>query len=170
MKVLPRGDKSQVRVIIETNHGTIEGEFFAEDALNTVLHFVRLSREGFYDGLIFHRVMKDFMLQGGDPDGTGRGGPGYAFPDEPSTRRKHTGPGIFSMANPGRPNTNGSQFFITLKATDWLDGKHTVFGKVVAGADIVLKIGVVETVQTRPVKDVVMRSVKIVPGEEASAE
>ncbi|MCZ6691755.1 MAG: peptidylprolyl isomerase [Planctomycetota bacterium] len=168
MKVLPRGDTDRVRAIIETNHGTIEGEFFAEDALNTVLHFVRLSREGFYDGLIFHRVMKDFMLQGGDPDGTGRGGPGYAFPDEPS-RQKHTGPGIFSMANSG-PNTNGSQFFITLKATSWLDGKHTVFGKVVAGADIVLKIGVTETVQTRPVKEVVMRSVKIVPGKEASAE
>jgi cyclophilin family peptidyl-prolyl cis-trans isomerase len=121
-----------------TNHGAIEVEFFAEDAPKTVENFESLARKGFYDGVIFHRVIPDFMIQGGDPTGTGTGGPGYTFEDEINDHKVERG--AFAMANAG-PNTNGSQFFIvTAEACPWLDGKHTVFGRVTAGMDVVDRI------------------------------
>ncbi len=120
----------------ETSRGNIEVELFAKEAPKTVNNFVFLAREGFYDGTIFHRVIDNFMIQGGDPTGTGRGGPGYKFEDEfKGNPHKHK-VGTLSMANAG-PGTNGSQFFITHIATDWLDGKHTVFGDVRSGQDVV---------------------------------
>jgi peptidyl-prolyl cis-trans isomerase B (cyclophilin B) len=121
----------------ETSRGTIVCELFPKEAPNTVNNFVVLAKDGFYDGTKFHRVIENFMIQGGDPEGTGRGGPGYRFNDEltPGKYRKHQ-KGSLSMANAG-PNTNGSQFFITHIVTDWLDGKHTVFGQVKSGQDIV---------------------------------
>jgi peptidyl-prolyl cis-trans isomerase B (cyclophilin B) len=120
----------------ETSRGKIVCELFADKAPITVNNFVFLAREGFYDGTVFHRVIADFMVQGGDPTGTGRGGPGYKWNDEqPALRIKHE-IGSLSMANAG-PNTNGSQFFITHVQTDWLNGKHAVFGKVTEGQDIV---------------------------------
>jgi peptidyl-prolyl cis-trans isomerase B (cyclophilin B) len=114
----------------KTDKGDFDVQLFAKDAPITVNNFVFLARDGFYDGIVFHRVEPNFVIQGGDPTGTGRGGPGYQWDDEPSALRlKHDGPGILSMANAGR-HTNGSQFFITHVVTDWLDGKHAVFGKV----------------------------------------
>lgn len=121
---------------IETPRGTIKLELFADKTPKTVANFEKLAKNGFYDGLKFHRVIADFMIQGGCPLGTGTGGPGYQFEDEFHPDLKHTGPGILSMANAG-PNTNGSQFFITHVACPWLDGKHTVFGKVLEGQDVV---------------------------------
>jgi peptidyl-prolyl cis-trans isomerase B (cyclophilin B) len=119
-----------------TSRGTIVCDLFPKDAPNTVNNFVFLARDGFYDGTKFHRVIADFMIQGGDPEGTGRGGPGYKFADElKENRRKHQ-VGSLSMANAG-PNTNGSQFFITHIVTNWLDGKHTVFGQVKTGQEVV---------------------------------
>ena len=115
---------------ITTNKGEIRLELFAEEAPKTVANFEKLAGDGFYDGLTFHRVIEEFMIQGGCPQGTGAGGPGYTFEDEIVPALKHDGPGVLSMANAG-PNTNGSQFFITHVATPWLDGKHTVFGRVV---------------------------------------
>jgi peptidyl-prolyl cis-trans isomerase B (cyclophilin B) len=120
----------------DTTRGTITCELFAKDAPATVNNFVFLAREGFYDGTVFHRVIKDFMIQGGDPTGTGRGGPGYRFADELKNNPNRHKIGSLSMANAG-PNTNGSQFFITHVVTDWLDGKHTVFGHVTSGQDVV---------------------------------
>jgi peptidyl-prolyl cis-trans isomerase B (cyclophilin B) len=123
-------------VTFDTTRGSIACDLFTKDAPNTVNNFVFLAREKFYDGTTFHRVINDFMVQGGDPEGSGRGGPGYKFADElKNNPRKHQ-VGSLSMANAG-PNTNGSQFFITHIATDWLDGKHTVFGQVTAGQDVV---------------------------------
>jgi peptidyl-prolyl cis-trans isomerase B (cyclophilin B) len=125
----------------DTSKGTIVAELFAKDAPITVNNFVFLAKEKFYDGTVFHRVINDFMVQGGDPTGTGRGGPGYKFGDEVDIKKnphKHQ-VGTLSMANAG-PGTNGSQFFITHVATDWLDGKHTVFGQVTTGQDVVNKI------------------------------
>ena len=119
---------------IETGKGTINVELFADQAPVTVASFVNLARRGYYDTLSFHRVIADFMVQGGCPDGRGTGGPGYQFEDECTPELRHEGPGVLSMANAG-PGTNGSQFFITHVPTDWLDGKHTVFGKVVGEAD-----------------------------------
>ena len=120
----------------ETSRGNIEVELFAKEAPKTVNNFVFLARDGFYDGTIFHRVIDNFMIRGGDPTGTGRGGPGYKFEDEfKGNPHKHK-VGTLSMANAG-PGTNGSQFFITHIATDWLDGKHTVFGDVRSGQDVV---------------------------------
>ncbi len=124
---------------IRTSKGDIKLELFDKDAPKTVENFETLANKGFYNGLKFHRVIADFMIQGGCPQGSGTGGPGYKFADEPSALKlKHTGPGILSMANAG-PNTNGSQFFITHVATPWLDGKHAVFGKVIdkASQDVV---------------------------------
>ena len=121
---------------IKTNRGDIVIQLFADKAPMTVNNFVALARDGFYDGVKFHRVIPDFMVQTGDPTGTGRGGPGYRFPDEIHPELRHDGPGVVSMANAG-PNTNGSQFFITHVATPWLDGKHTVFGRVLQGQEVV---------------------------------
>lgn len=120
----------------ETSRGTITCELFAEDAPATVNNFIFLARDGFYDGTTFHRVIADFMIQGGDPTATGRGGPGYRFADELRNNPRRHQVGSLSMANAG-PNTNGSQFFITHVVTNWLDGKHTVFGQVTSGQDIV---------------------------------
>jgi cyclophilin family peptidyl-prolyl cis-trans isomerase len=145
----------------ETSMGNFTIELFEQQAPKTVENFVTLAEKKFYDGVIFHRVIDGFMIQGGDPTGTGRGGPGYQFADEFHPQLKHTSEGILSMANAG-PNTNGSQFFITLTATPHLDGKHAVFGKVVEGIDVVKKIGKTPTkAGDRPVTDVVMKSVKI---------
>ncbi len=124
---------------ISTDAGDIVIELFAEKAPATVNNFVFLAREGFYDGTTFHRVIKGFMAQGGDPTGSGRGGPGYRFADEFDPELRHDGPGVLSMANAG-PDTNGSQFFITHAATPHLDDRHAVFGRVVEGLDTVLAI------------------------------
>lgn len=124
---------------IATELGDIVVELHADKAPHTVNNFVFLARDGFYDGCLFHRVIKGFMAQAGDPTGTGRGGPGYRFADEIHPHLKHDGPGVLSMANAG-PDTNGSQFFITHAATPHLDGKHTVFGRVIDGLDVVLAI------------------------------
>lgn len=122
---------------IFTDKGEIKLELYTDDCPITTANFIKLAKDGFYDGLTFHRVIPDFMVQAGCPDGNGTGGPGYKFDDEPSAlKKKHTGPGTLSMANAG-PNTNGSQFFITHVKTDWLDGKHAVFGKVLEGQNIV---------------------------------
>ena len=134
--------KKSYSATFTTKHGDIKIELFAKQAPVTVNNFVFLARDGFYDGTTFHRVIPDFMVQGGDPTGTGRGGPGYSFRDEADALAlKHDGPGVLSMANAG-PNTNGSQFFITHRATPHLNGRHAVFGKVVEGMDIVNKIRV----------------------------
>src|SRR3954451_17058372 len=123
---------------IHTNHGALDVELFDDDAPKTVENFRKLAADGFYDGIIFHRVIKDFMMQGGDPTGTGTGGPGYTFEDEFNDHKVVRG--ALAMANAG-PNTNGSQFFIvTTDEAPWLDGKHTVFGRVVDGMDVVDKI------------------------------
>ena len=125
-----------IRIIVKTDKGDIEGVLYPSKAPVTVANFLNLAKRGYYDGLKFHRVIPDFMIQGGDPTGTGSGGPGYRFEDECTPDLKHDKPGIFSMANAG-PGTNGSQFFITHVPTPWLDGKHTVFGSVTKGQDIV---------------------------------
>ena len=145
---------------LHTNHGPIEVEFFDEDAPKTVDNFRKLAADGFYDGLIFHRVIKDFMIQGGCPQGTGTGGPGYTFDDEFNQHKVERG--ALAMANAG-PNTNGSQFFIvTTASAPWLDGKHTVFGKVTNGMDAVDKIEGTETgAQDRPVEDVIIERVEL---------
>jgi peptidyl-prolyl cis-trans isomerase B (cyclophilin B) len=147
---------------IKTNHGAIEVELFDDDAPKTVQNFTKLAGEGFYDGVVFHRVIPDFMIQGGDPTGTGTGGPGYQFEDEANDR--HVERGALAMANAG-PNTNGSQFFIvTAAACPWLDGKHTVFGRVTAGMDVVDTISSLDTdASDRPRQDVVMESVTVAP-------
>src|SRR5918995_2919158 len=139
---------------LHTNAGPMKVRFFDEDAPKTVENFRKLAGEGFYDGLIFHRVIADFMIQGGDPEGTGRGGPGYRFEDElKNNPRKHK-VGSLSMANAG-PNTNGSQFFITHIATDWLNGKHTVFGQVrdKASQDVVNSIKQGDTITTVTIEE-----------------
>jgi peptidyl-prolyl cis-trans isomerase A (cyclophilin A) len=149
---------------VQTNHGTFSIELFEERAPKTTRNFIDLADKGFYDGVVFHRVIAGFMIQGGDPTGSGRGGPGYTIPDEFHPELKHTGEGILSMANAG-PNTGGSQFFITLDATSWLDGKHAVFGKVVEGMDVVRAIGSTPTGPgDRPLKEVVMESVSVESG------
>ncbi len=146
----------------ETTLGNFTIELFEKQVPSTVGNFVKLAEKNFYDGVIFHRVIDGFMIQGGDPTGTGRGGPGYTFADEIDPTLKHNSEGILSMANAG-PNTNGSQFFITLVPTPHLDGKHAVFGKVVEGMDVVRKIGKTKTSKAgdRPVVDVVMNKVTI---------
>lgn len=157
--------EKKMYALIETTMGTIEIELFEKQTPKTVHNFSALAEKRFYDGVIFHRVIDNFMIQGGDPTGSGRGGEsiyGEPFEDEIVESLRHTGTGILSMANRG-PNTNGSQFFITLAATPWLDGKHTVFGKVVKGLDVVQAIGKVKTTKPsdRPVTDVVMTKVTI---------
>lgn len=130
---------SQLTATFDTSRGPIKIELYPDKAPLTVANFVNLAKRGFYDGLNFHRVIPNFMIQGGCPQGSGRGGPGYKFKDECLPELKHSGPGILSMANAG-PGSNGSQFFITHVATPWLDMKHTVFGHVVEGQDVVNKI------------------------------
>ena len=145
---------------IETNRGAIEVEFFDADAPKTVENFTKLARDGFYDGVIFHRIIPDFMIQGGDPTGTGSGGPGYQFEDEINKNRVERG--ALAMANAG-PNTNGSQFFIvTADACPWLDGAHTVFGRVRGGMDVVDAIeGTPTDGQDRPLDEVRIESVSL---------
>jgi peptidyl-prolyl cis-trans isomerase B (cyclophilin B) len=145
---------------LNTNPGAIEVELFDDDAPKTVQNFVKLARDGFYDGVIFHRIIRDFMIQGGDPTGTGRGGPGYTFDDEFNDHKVVRG--ALAMANAG-PNTNGSQFFIvTTESAPWLDGKHTVFGRVTSGMDVVDEIeGVATDANDRPRDDVVIQSVSV---------
>ncbi len=148
--------------MVQTNHGSFSIELFEDKAPKTTQNFIDLAEKGFYDGVIFHRVIAGFMIQGGDPTGTGRGGPGYTIPDEFHSDLRHTEEGLLSMANAG-PNTGGSQFFITLDATSWLDDKHAIFGKVAEGMDVIRAIGGTATgPQDRPLEDVVMESVKIV--------
>jgi len=145
---------------MQTNKGTIELELFDGDAPKTVENFTKLARDGFYDGVIFHRVIEDFMIQGGDPTGTGSGGPGYKFDDEANDHRVERG--ALAMANAG-PNTNGSQFFIvTAEACPWLDGKHTVFGRVTAGMDVVDEISRVDKdARDRPRDDIRIESIQV---------
>jgi cyclophilin family peptidyl-prolyl cis-trans isomerase len=148
---------------MHTNHGAIQLELFDDAAPKTVDNFVKLSRDGYYDGLIFHRVIPDFMIQGGCPQGTGTGGPGYEFEDEINDNKIVRG--ALAMANAG-PNTNGSQFFIvTTEAASWLDGKHTVFGRVSSGMEAVDAIEGTETgAGDRPVKDAVIERVEVHEG------
>ena len=143
-----------------TNHGTIEIELFDDDAPKTVENFKKLASDGFYDGIVFHRVIEAFMIQGGDPTGTGSGGPGYQFEDEFNDNKVERG--ALAMANAG-PNTNGSQFFIvTADACPWLDGKHTVFGKVTSGMDVVDAISQVDTGPgDKPREDVKIESIAL---------
>ena len=145
---------------IHTNHGPIEIELYDEDAPKTVENFRKLAGDGFYDGVIFHRVIKDFMIQGGDPTGTGTGGPGYTFEDEFNDHKVERG--ALAMANAG-PNTNGSQFFIVTTAeAPWLDGKHTVFGRITGGMDAVDSIEGTDTdAQDRPREDAVIERVEL---------
>ena len=160
-----------------TSEGNFTARLFDEDTPNTVANFAGLAdgskewtdprtgkkvKQPYYDGTIFHRVIADFMIQGGDPLGQGTGGPGYKFADEFSPKLKHTKAGILSMANSG-PNTNGGQFFITLAPTPWLDGKHSVFGEVTEGMDVIKKIGSTPTSKPgdRPLKPITVTSVKI---------
>ncbi len=145
---------------LTTNAGAISIELFDDDAPTTVANFKKLAADGFYDGVIFHRVIPDFMIQGGDPTGTGSGGPGYTFEDEANEHKVERG--ALAMANAG-PNTNGSQFFIvTADSTPWLDGKHTVFGRVIAGMEVVDAISEVDRdARDRPKQDVTIERVEL---------
>lgn len=155
--------------VFDTSMGKIKIKLFKDEVPKTVANFVDLveGRKGgkphYYDGLIFHRVIPKFMIQGGCPQGTGRGGPGYTFEDEFSPNLKHSKPGMLSMANAG-PNTNGSQFFITVAATPWLDNKHSIFGEVVEGMDVVEAISKVprDMSNDKPKTDVVVKTIRIV--------
>src|SRR5471032_3328629 len=153
-------DRPMTSATLQTNHGAIEIELYDDDAPTTVGNFLKLARDGFYDLVVFHRVIPDFMIQGGDPTGTGSGGPGYQFEDEFNDRKIVRG--ALAMANAG-PNTNGSQFFIvTAEACAWLDGKHTVFGRVTAGMDVVDAIEQVDIGHSdRPREDVHIESLTV---------
>lgn len=156
-----RKETEIVKIKIETTAGDIEANLFAKDAPRTVENFVTLSKKGFYDGIIFHRVIPGFMIQTGDPTGTGRGGPGYSFADEFSPALRHNKPGILSMANSG-PNTNGSQFFITETPTPHLDGRHSVFGEVTKGMDVVTQIANTPRDRNdRPLTPIAMKKVTV---------
>lgn len=156
----PTSQKNRIAVF-DTNQGQFSIELFEDKAPITTKNFITLVEKGFYNGLIFHRVIDSFMIQGGDPKGNGSGDPGYTIPDEFNPDLRHDSAGVLSMANAG-PNTGGSQFFITLVKTPWLDGKHSVFGKVVDGLDVVKKIGQVKTgPNDKPVADVVINKITI---------
>ena len=158
-----KGEKKMVKhiAVFETTMGNFKIELLDDKTPITVKNFIDLSKKGFYDGVIFHRVIDGFMIQGGDPKGNGTGGPGYTIPDEFDPALKHDDEGILSMANAG-PNTGGSQFFITLAATPWLDNHHAVFGKVIEGMDVVRDIGHTQTgYGDRPVHDVVIEKITI---------
>jgi len=162
---LKKESKEMTVAVIKTNMGTIELELYADQTPKTVENFVGLANKEFYNGVIFHRVIPNFMIQSGDPTGTGRGGEsiwGKPFEDEIVSSLVFDEPGILAMANSG-PNTNGSQFFITVAATTWLNGNHTIFGKVIEGMDVVYAISKVPTSKPgdKPLKDVVMESVTI---------
>ncbi|MFT4309058.1 MAG: peptidylprolyl isomerase [Candidatus Woesearchaeota archaeon] len=150
------------KAVIETNYGTMTLELYKDKAPITVENFMNLTRQGFYDNLTFHRVIEGFMIQGGDPRGDGTGGPGYSIPDEFHPELRHDSIGILSMANAG-PNTGGSQFFITLDATPWLDDRHSVFGKFIEGEDVLLSIGRVSTgARDVPIEPVIISTIRIV--------
>ncbi len=162
-------DIERATAVFETNLGTFEAELYAKECPETVWNFINLAEgrqetdkdANFYDGLIFHRVIEGFMIQGGCPSGTGTGGPGYQFADEFDSSLRHDSEGVFSMANAG-PGTNGSQFFVTLAPTPHLDDRHTVFGKVTKGMEVVKKIGAVKTGPgDRPADDVVIEKITI---------
>lgn len=157
------------QVVLETSLGPITVELYTEHAPQTCKNFRELCSRKYYDGTIFHRIIPDFMIQGGDPTGTGRGGSsiwGEKFNDEIRSDLKHTGAGILSMANSG-PNTNGSQFFITLAPTPWLDGKHTIFGRVKSGLNTVRKLGLVKTgAEDRPEEEVRIVSARVLQSED----
>ena len=149
------------KIQFTTNKGVFVAQMFEEKAPQTTKNFIELTEKGFYDGIIFHRVIDGFMIQGGDPTGTGRGGPGYRIKDEFGEGLAHDSEGILSMANAG-PNTGGSQFFITLAPTPWLNGHHAIFGKIVKGMDVVREIGSVATnFQDRPLDPVVMEKEEV---------
>lgn len=167
-EILEETDETEVEetgntiIILETNKGKIKVKLFDELVPITAGNFKKLVEEGFYDGIKFHRVIKDFMIQGGDPEGTGRGGPGYTIKDEFSPELRHDRKGLLSMANAG-PNTGGSQFFITLVPTPWLDDKHAIFGEVIEGMDVVDAIGAVPTLANdKPKEDVVIEKAYVV--------
>ncbi|KAF2223572.1 peptidyl-prolyl cis-trans isomerase-like 1 [Elsinoe ampelina] len=156
-------------VLLETSLGAITVELYTNHAPRTVKNFTTLAARGYYNGTIFHRIIPSFMIQGGDPTGTGRGGAsmyGEKFEDEISPELKHTGAGVLSMANSG-PNTNGSQFFITLAPTPWLDGKHTIFGRVKSGMRIVQRMGLVKTDRDdKPTEEVKIVSARVLDGQD----
>jgi cyclophilin family peptidyl-prolyl cis-trans isomerase len=148
-------------LIMETNHGTIKANLFDDLVPETVNNFKKLVEKKFYDGLIFHRVIRDFMIQGGCPDGTGRGGPGYCIKDEFHPKLQHNKKGLFSMANAG-PDTGGSQFFITLVKTPWLDKHHAIFGEVTEGMDVVEEIGEAKTDSSdRPLEKIIIEKASV---------
>jgi len=146
---------------MQTSMGEMTLFLYEDQAPNTVANFMHLASKGFYDGIAFHRIIADFMVQGGCPEGTGTGGPGWTIADEFDAALTHDGPGVLSMANAG-PNTGGSQFFITLVPTEWLDGKHAVFGRVIEGQDVLEQIGAVQTDRSdRPLKPVTIQKVTL---------
>lgn len=163
-KDVHKGDKKMVNriAVFETNLGNFSVELFEDETPITTENFIDLAEKGFYDGVIFHRVIDGFMIQGGDPESTGMGGPGYTIEDEFVDDLRFDGEGILAMANTGMPHTGGSQFFITLDKTPWLNGHHTIFGKVKEGMDVVRRIGHSETdMADRPLEDVVIKTIEI---------
>lgn len=159
-----RKEEKIVKIKIETTVGDVYADLNETEAPKTVANFVTLAKKGFYDGIVFHRVIPDFMIQTGDPTGTGRGGPGYQFKDEFSKKLRHDKPGVLSMANSG-PNTNGSQFFITEVPTPWLDDRHSVFGYVTQGMDVVTKIAnAPRDGQDKPLQTISMKKVTVLEG------
>lgn len=143
---------SDIKITLKTSKGNIEGTIFASKVPLTAANFLNLAKRGYYNGITFHRVIPDFMIQGGDPTGSGSGGPGYRFEDEIDPSLKHSKAGLFSMANAG-PSTNGSQFFVTHVPTPWLDGKHAVFGEVTKGQDVVNAIAKGDKIESIEIKD-----------------
>ncbi|XP_067933927.1 peptidyl-prolyl cis-trans isomerase-like 1 [Watersipora subatra] len=166
MSGIPSKSWQPPRVLVQTTMGDIEVELYWKHCPNTCRNFAELAKRGYYNGVVFHRIISNFMIQGGDPTGTGRGGAsiyGKEFDDEIHDDLKHSGAGILSMANSG-PNTNGSQFFITLAPTQWLDGKHAIFGRVSQGMTVVKMMGMVETDKDdRPTVEVKILKCQIIP-------